>query len=643
MIDSYTKLLLHGDGTDGSVSITDEIGKTVTVAGSTQIDTAQKVFGTGSILFDGTTDYLTVADSADWYFGTGDFTIDFRVRFHDPTKVINYLVAQETNADNGFILYHVGTENKTRLAVQSGGSSAVFLDNSWTPTADTWYHFAVVRYGNEWKMYVNGSQIGNTVTDSSGVEDYTGSLRIGGRESDAGSGREFNGWIDELRISKGIARWTSNFTPPTSAYPLTLIDNLVSYWKLDESSGDASDSVGGNTGTNTSITYSTGKINNGAVNNGTGKLVLSSLPVSGHTDFTVSCWIKTSDYTTDYGCYWIMGSTGANASCQIFVNKTDGIISGSWSGGGGLCSTGVVATVGSWFHVVQTYTASDDKIRMYINDGGVSVGGANVGTLSGTNACLILGGYDGTNWLPRGTIDEVGVWSRVLCSEEVSQLYNSGYGSSVLSLNSNSGGDGKVYATSATYLTAHDATTGTAVSDEETQVFCQHEISGGTYQVTRYFFPFDTSSLPDNCIVVGGIFSWYFTNANAPTTYNPDSDSVSIIQTSQASPTSLTGNDFDNVGTTKGATDIAFADIPSSAGYVNHTLNATGLSWVSSSGYTYLGIRNARDISSSAPTNRTYLNAGTFANSATNKPKLVVFYQIYVPPTTNASFLLLMV
>lgn len=82
-IDTYTKLLLHCDGTDGSTTFSDNgvTGHTVTANGNAQIDTAQSKFGNASGLFDGTGDYLTIPDHADWNFGTGNFTIDAWIRF----------------------------------------------------------------------------------------------------------------------------------------------------------------------------------------------------------------------------------------------------------------------------------------------------------------------------------------------------------------------------------------------------------------------------------------------------------------------------------------------------------------------------------------------------------------------------------
>ena len=72
--DSYTKLLLHCDGTDASTIFTDEIGHTIVANGDAQIDTVQKVFGTASGLFSGTDDFISSADSADWDFGSGNLS-----------------------------------------------------------------------------------------------------------------------------------------------------------------------------------------------------------------------------------------------------------------------------------------------------------------------------------------------------------------------------------------------------------------------------------------------------------------------------------------------------------------------------------------------------------------------------------------
>lgn len=225
--DGYTVLLLHGDGVDGSTVIIDSStsGKAVTyVGGNVHIDTAQSVFGGASILFDGTNDYICLADSDDWYFGTGDWTIDFWFRMDDlPGAGAYYSILQQWKKGDG------GENNRWVLSVtnDSGNLQWTYINednNSNTidvrktqtsPSADTWYHFAITRASNVHRMFIDGVQIGTDVTDATAHANRTGSLYIG-CAPDATC--DYKGWIDELRISKGIARWTANFTPPAKAY-----------------------------------------------------------------------------------------------------------------------------------------------------------------------------------------------------------------------------------------------------------------------------------------------------------------------------------------------------------------------------------------------------------------------------------------
>jgi len=211
--DSYTKILLHCDGSDGSTTITDESGKSWTAGGNAQIDTAQSKFGGGSLLFDGNADYVYTADHADFTLGTNDFTVDFWVRFNSLSYATLFTI--HTDANNAIVLYCYNG-NELNLQSIAGGSLALNVSKSWSPSTGTWYHVAAIRYGNNWRLYINGTQLGTDVTDSRSIPDYTGGFAIGYRPANAAG--SLNGWIDEFRFSKGIARWTANFTPPTAAY-----------------------------------------------------------------------------------------------------------------------------------------------------------------------------------------------------------------------------------------------------------------------------------------------------------------------------------------------------------------------------------------------------------------------------------------
>jgi hypothetical protein len=219
--DSYTKLLLHFNGTDGSTTFTDEAGNTVTAEGSAQIDTAQSKFGGASGLFSKTTnDYLTVPDSNYWQLDGGSdsnsWTIDFWVRFPaDPSTGYEGFIGQYVNTNNYWGL--VFSTNSLVLMAEDGGTELFKINPTWNPAADTWYHVAVVKNGTTgYKMFIDGTQLADFVADSTPIANDNTTLDIG-RACVNSTMRYSNIWMDELRVSIGVARWTSNFTPP--AYP----------------------------------------------------------------------------------------------------------------------------------------------------------------------------------------------------------------------------------------------------------------------------------------------------------------------------------------------------------------------------------------------------------------------------------------
>ena len=221
--DADTKLLIHLDGSDGSTSdYTAETGQTVSLEGTAQLDTAQKKFGTASLLLDGNSDYVTVPDSADWDFGTGNFTIDLWVRFNaNPTGVIGSFFEQYINASN-FTQFFVYNGN-LRIQYYVGATSIIYVGVE-NPgfSADTWYHLAFVRYGtaqNNILIFIDGVSKSLTwytnLAANANLDGLASILYIGWNQHYTGF---FNGWFDEVRVSKGIARWTANFTPPVSEY-----------------------------------------------------------------------------------------------------------------------------------------------------------------------------------------------------------------------------------------------------------------------------------------------------------------------------------------------------------------------------------------------------------------------------------------
>lgn len=232
-IDSYTKLMLHMDGADASQVFTDSelTPKTVTAYGTAQIDTAQSKFGGASGLFDGNSDYLDTPDHADWNFGADPFTIDFWIRLATlpASGASYYIVDQYADGNNRWWidLANVSGTYKWEFGCILASSWLVVLGVA-SPglSVDTWYHVALVRTGDDFMVFQAGTQCGATVTDTDSMPDLAGALYIG-KYPNPGYENWFNGWLDEFRISKGIARWTANFTPPTAAYTAELTKTLA--------------------------------------------------------------------------------------------------------------------------------------------------------------------------------------------------------------------------------------------------------------------------------------------------------------------------------------------------------------------------------------------------------------------------------
>jgi hypothetical protein len=216
-------LLLHGDGTNGSTTIIDSSPspKTVTAVGDAQISTTQSKFGGASIAFDGTGDYLTVPDNADFEFGSGNFTAEAWVYpAASPNQPI--IMGQWDGVGGGTGLSWVITlsnnsSRNLRFLVSTNGSTAADSVSSSPLTLNAWSHVALVRSGDVFTAYLNGtSAVSYTISAGASLFNAPNVITIGASST---ANSPFNGYIDDLRITKGIARYTANFTPPTAAFP----------------------------------------------------------------------------------------------------------------------------------------------------------------------------------------------------------------------------------------------------------------------------------------------------------------------------------------------------------------------------------------------------------------------------------------
>lgn len=220
--ETYTKALLHFEGAVGSTTMTDETGKTWTPYGAyTYISDAAYKFGsTSARIGDPSGNRYISCSHDDFLYGANSFTIDFWI-----SPDINFWIDPQTTY---FLFSQGGINVSGGFGIQSSsGNQLIFWhDSASTSTSITYVyaafnHIAIIGNGaangsRNIKVYLNG------VLSLTSTYDYnitTNNAYIGAR-ADYLDDFTYSGYVDEFRISKGIQRWTSDFTPPTSAYTL---------------------------------------------------------------------------------------------------------------------------------------------------------------------------------------------------------------------------------------------------------------------------------------------------------------------------------------------------------------------------------------------------------------------------------------
>lgn len=188
--------------------------------GQAELNTTYKKFGTGSIAFDGSGDYLVCPSTPNLDFAAGDWTLElwgYRVGNGSATDAVGNVMAYTgASGGNNAIWLSVDNSGNIRGKVAFDGSNwALELSGTTAMATGNWYHLALTRSGSTVRLFVNGTQEASG-TNSTNLSTYGTQASIGGQFS-SGS-RYFNGYIDDLRITKGYARYTANFTPQTSQW-----------------------------------------------------------------------------------------------------------------------------------------------------------------------------------------------------------------------------------------------------------------------------------------------------------------------------------------------------------------------------------------------------------------------------------------
>jgi hypothetical protein len=421
-IDQYTKLLLHGDGTNGSTTFTDSeiLAKTVTRYGNAQISTAQSKFGGASMLFDGDTDSVGVSDSADFDVGSGDFTIDFWWRrgvIQLDEHICGQCDAAGTPASTSVLM--MIASNELRLSVCSSTTTYSANSSGFSTDTSTWNHIAGVRNGNTLSIYLNGTSVGSTSVAGVTVNNSSNRWSIGTIGEYSNVLYSLHGYIDEFRFSKGIARWTANFTPPTQSYALPGIDSYTKL-ALHMDGADSSTTFTDSCAVPKTVTrYGDAQIKTaqskfgGASGyfDGTGDVVGTSDSEDfnvGSEDFTVDFW----SYPTAFGNFYMFGQADSvpNSSSVSFEATTGvtGIVYFYifYSGGSYyLATSSLLQELNTWSH--WAFIRGGTSIKIYKN--GALAGTTSCGTTTVQNSAnrFSVGGTgECTSGLYQGYIDE---------------------------------------------------------------------------------------------------------------------------------------------------------------------------------------------------------------------------------------------
>lgn len=226
------KLLLGFEGANGSTGapgMTDESSAahgTATVGGNAHIDTAQFKFGTSSLLSDGNGDYITFPSSTDWALSSANsdqFTVECFVRSTTTTPTSKYIIWKSVGLPD--VNWWLGVNASTQLEFVATTDGSTFWSvnpgsSGITWATNTWYHLAADKDSSgKVRVYRDGVMVASGTPTSSVIKNSAIVLSIGSDQSVPS--RSWPGWIDEVRITKGVARYASDsgFTAPTVAFP----------------------------------------------------------------------------------------------------------------------------------------------------------------------------------------------------------------------------------------------------------------------------------------------------------------------------------------------------------------------------------------------------------------------------------------
>lgn len=396
MADPYianVSLLLHCDGVNGSATFTDSSPLTLTMtAGGGLISTTQSKFGGASAYFNGTS-RVEAPSSSVFAVGTGDYTIEFFGYFS--TTTIRYLLSTVYTPG---VYFYLSYETGTLTLVTSAASSIPA-----SVPVDTWTHVAIVRSSGIASLYINGVSAGTATINNTYGSYGSGPFYIGGTDSNMSSSNQWGlCYIDEFRITKGVARYTTAFTPPTAAFDNSMPSapsvadpyyNSVSLLLhcdgvngsttfTDNSPNPKTISVVGST----AISTAQSKFGGASTRfDGTASQLATSTSTDlafGTGDFTIECFININAYK-NYGFIYL--TTGATTHFLLALGSTGRTLRAFVTGSVIDLNGPTTLALNTWYHVAVT--RSGTTVRLFLN-GVLEVSGTCASTFTDTSAII---------------------------------------------------------------------------------------------------------------------------------------------------------------------------------------------------------------------------------------------------------------
>ena len=342
----------------------------------------------GSVYFDGVGDYLGIPDN-DIFELTGDFTVEFWMYYELGSATYTSLIGGNGSGSNGWNIYITTSNN-----ILSFWYDAFYINSSVGAVVNNqWHHVALTRSGSSTKLFLDGAQVGTTYA---GTETYNqGSANTGSRIGwDIGANGLFKGYISNLRVVKGTAVYTSNFTLPTA--PLTAISGTSLLINgdgasiIDASQSTAVSLLGTTASSTTRIKYGNSSIKTSSP----GNYVLTpndAISFGADEDFTIEGWVNWLSVNADQGIFQVIPNDqtfelGSQGSFPLMMMVWGGI--GVGLNGGYTQALAADPTPNQWYHLAVSRSSGITK---------VFVDGVPIHTYGpaswATSGRLALGGY----------------------------------------------------------------------------------------------------------------------------------------------------------------------------------------------------------------------------------------------------------